>query len=202
MDQRQEQCMEQLISLGSDDLPAEIPKSPALADGQLLEGTWELQFWTHRDRRKFVNLGLILSGIKSSFKKNNLKKYIKSRNYFQFNISNTLNTSLAGGITIRTGCQFPDLLCKLHLELDPLLTLHGNVTSSHFLQVEDKGEKLPVLKLLSVSENVWEKTCLLRFFICLQHLPSLEPIYTFNHQDFSFKNSARRNSCTCKSIGV
>lgn len=90
-------------------------------------------------------------------KKNNLNKYIKSRNYFQFNISNTLNTSLAGGITIRTGCQFPDLLCKLHLELDPLLTLHGNVTSSHFLQVEDKGEKLPVLKLLSVSGIIWGK---------------------------------------------
>lgn len=162
-----------------------------------------MQFWTHRDRRKFVKLGLILSGIKSSFKKNNLKKYIKSRNYFQFNISNTLNTSLAGGITIRTGCQFPDLLCKLHLELDPLLTLHGNVTSSHFLQVEDKGEKLPVLKLLSVSGIIWgKKHVSIDFFICLQYLPSLKPIYTFNHQDFSFKNGARRNSCTCKSIGV
>lgn len=66
-------------------------------------------------------------------------------------------------------------------------SVHGNVTLSHLLQVEDKGEKLQGVRLLSVSGIVFEKNTSPQIFINLQPLPSLKPICTFNCQDFLLK---------------
>lgn len=156
-----------LISLGWDDISAEISKSPSLADGQLLEGMWKVQFWTDRDWGKFVKLGLILSGIKGSFKKA-FKEIYKSRNYFQFKIGSLWTLHLlkaspselsASSLTCCGSCIWNSTHCSLrawkcyHFPL-PASGRQGWKTAS-------------VKTTVSLRDCLGKKTCLLRFlFTC------------------------------------